>query len=148
MDNALTTTVPSGAVRAGAGADGFMARLTAVPVKAMVMLTLGVAALAAVIAALAMWSKSGDYRVLYANLSDKDGGAILAQLSSMNVPYKHAEGGNAILGDRRRWPRGSPRSGCDCRMSRRSVPTITSTRIGTPRCRRRWFGRPSSSWTV
>jgi len=95
MDNALTTTVPNGAVRAGA--DGFMTRLTAVPVKAMVMLTLGVAALAAVIAALAMWSKSGDYRVLYANLSDKDGGAILAQLSQMNVPYKHADGGNAIL---------------------------------------------------
>jgi flagellar M-ring protein FliF len=97
MDNALTTTVPNGAVRAGAGADGFMGRLTAVPVKAMVMLTLGVAALAAVIAALAMWSRSGDYRVLYANLSDKDGGAILAQLSQMNVPYKHADGGNAIL---------------------------------------------------
>jgi flagellar M-ring protein FliF len=74
-----------------------MARLTAVPVKAMVMLTLGVAALAAVLAALAMWSKSGDYRVLYANLSDKDGGAILSQLSQMNVPYKHADSGNAIL---------------------------------------------------
>jgi len=56
-----------------------------------------VAALAAVIAALAMWSKSGDYRVLYANLSDKDGGAILQQLSQMNVPYKHADGGSAIL---------------------------------------------------
>jgi flagellar M-ring protein FliF len=97
MDNALTTTVPNGAVRAAAGPDGFMARLTAVPVKAMVMLTLGVAALAAVIAALALWSRSGDYRVLYANLSDKDGGAILAQLSQMNVPYKHADGGNAIL---------------------------------------------------
>jgi flagellar M-ring protein FliF len=97
MDNALTPTVANGAVRTAAGSDGFMTRLTAVPVKAMVMLTLGVAALAAVIAALAMWSKSGDYRVLYANLSDKDGGAILAQLSQMNVPYKHADGGNAIL---------------------------------------------------
>jgi flagellar M-ring protein FliF len=96
MDNALTTILPNGALRAPA-ADGFMARLTAVPVKAMVMLTLGVAALAAVIAALAMWSKSGDYRVLYANLSDKDGGAILTQLSQMNVPYRHADGGNAIL---------------------------------------------------
>ncbi|HEX6019053.1 MAG TPA: flagellar basal-body MS-ring/collar protein FliF [Burkholderiaceae bacterium] len=74
-----------------------MARLTAVPVKAMVMLTLGIAALAAVIAALAMWSKAGDYRVLYANLSDKDGGAVVAQLSQMNVPYRHADGGNAIL---------------------------------------------------
>jgi flagellar M-ring protein FliF len=95
MDNALTPALLPGASRPGS--DGLMTRLTAVPVKAMVMLTLGVAALAAVLAALAMWSKSGDYRVLYANLSDKDGGAILSQLSQMNVPYKHADSGNAIL---------------------------------------------------
>src|SRR5262245_4359845 len=95
MDNALTPALLPAATRPGP--DGLMARLTQVPVKAMVMLTLGVAAIAAVIAALAMWSKSGDYRVLYANLSDKDGGAILSQLSQMNVPYKHADGGNAIL---------------------------------------------------
>jgi len=94
MDNALTPALLPANARP---ADGLMARLTAVPVKAMVMLTLGIAALAAVIAALAMWSKSGDYRVLYANLSDKDGGAIIAQLSQLNVPYKHADGGNAIL---------------------------------------------------
>jgi flagellar M-ring protein FliF len=95
MDNALTPALlPAGA---RPGGDGVMTRLTAVPAKAMVMLTMGVAALAAVIAALAMWSKSGDYRVLYANLSDKDGGAILQQLSQMNVPYKHADGGSAIL---------------------------------------------------
>jgi flagellar biosynthesis/type III secretory pathway M-ring protein FliF/YscJ len=42
-------------------------------------------------------SRAGDYKVLYANLSDKDGGAIIAQLSQMNVPYRHAEGGGAIL---------------------------------------------------
>lgn len=38
-----------------------------------------------------------DYRVLYANLADKDGGAIVAQLSQMNIPYKYTEGGGAIL---------------------------------------------------
>ncbi|MEO7938951.1 MAG: flagellar basal-body MS-ring/collar protein FliF [Burkholderiaceae bacterium] len=38
-----------------------------------------------------------EYRVLYANLADKDGGAIVAQLSQMNIPYKHADGGSAIL---------------------------------------------------
>lgn len=38
-----------------------------------------------------------DFRVLYANLADKDGGAIIAQLSQMNIPYKHADGGSAIL---------------------------------------------------
>jgi flagellar M-ring protein FliF len=47
--------------------------------------------------ALTLQHAQGDYRVLFAGLSDKDGGAVLAQLSQMNVPYKHADGGNAIL---------------------------------------------------
>lgn len=41
--------------------------------------------------------RQAEWRVLYANLADKDGGAIIAQLSQMNVPYKYTEGGNAIL---------------------------------------------------
>ena len=44
-----------------------------------------------------MRGREGDFRVLYANLSDKDGGAILAQLQQMNVPYKHTDGGAAIM---------------------------------------------------
>ena len=31
-------------------------------------------------------ASQGDYKVLYANLSEKDGGAIIAQLSQMNMP--------------------------------------------------------------
>ena len=38
-----------------------------------------------------------DYKVLYANLSDKDGGAVIAQLSTMNVPYKVQPGSDAIM---------------------------------------------------
>lgn len=41
--------------------------------------------------------RQAEWRVLYANLADKDGGAIIAQLTQMNVPYKYAEGGGAIL---------------------------------------------------
>lgn len=41
--------------------------------------------------------RQAEWRVLYANLADKDGGAIVAQLTQMNVPYKHADGGGAIL---------------------------------------------------
>ncbi len=44
-----------------------------------------------------MWSQTPDYRVLFSNLSDRDGGAIIASLQQMNVPYKFAEGGGAIL---------------------------------------------------
>jgi flagellar M-ring protein FliF len=41
-------------------------------------------------------SKQVDWKVLYVNLSDKDGGSVIAQLSQMNIAYKHSEGG-AIL---------------------------------------------------
>ena len=41
--------------------------------------------------------RQAEWRVLYSNLADKDGGAVIAQLSTMNIPYKHSEGGGAIL---------------------------------------------------
>lgn len=65
--------------------------------KNLLFLGVGVALLIALITAAVMWGRTPDYKVLYSNLSDKDGGAILAQLSQMNIPYKHADGGGAIL---------------------------------------------------
>jgi flagellar M-ring protein FliF len=69
----------------------------ALPAQRKLMLAGGIATLLAIFVAMMMWGREGDYRVLYANLSDKDGGAILAQLQQMQVPYKHADGGAAIL---------------------------------------------------
>jgi flagellar M-ring protein FliF len=93
MDNAVTLANPSALeLPSGVGA-----RFSAMPMKSRVSLGLGLAALVGVIFAMTMWSSQGDYKVLYANLSDKDGGAIIAQLSQMNVPYKHSDGGAAIL---------------------------------------------------
>ena len=62
-------------------------------------LRLGAGLALLVIAAIAVlvMGRQPDYRVLFANLGDKDGGAIVAQLTQMNVPYKHADGGGAIL---------------------------------------------------
>lgn len=79
--------------RRSALGDGFARLDTAQKIK------LGVGALALLALALAAFfmNRQPDWRVLYANLGDKDGGAIVAQLSQMNVPYKHAEGGSAIL---------------------------------------------------
>ena len=93
MDNAVAIANPNQL----ATQAGFGARLAALPVKSRISLGVGIAALIAVLAAITMWSSQGDYKVLYANLSDKDGGAIIAQLSQMNVPYRHSEGGSAIL---------------------------------------------------
>ncbi|MGO4306646.1 flagellar basal-body MS-ring/collar protein FliF [Cupriavidus sp. RAF12] len=60
-------------------------------------LMLGGAALVAAIAVGVMWSRAPDYKVLYSNLSERDGGAVIASLQQMNVPYKFAEGGGAVM---------------------------------------------------
>jgi flagellar M-ring protein FliF len=75
----------------------FGARVQAMPLRSKVSALIGIAALAGVVFAMTAWNAHGDYKVLYANLSDKDGGAVIAQLSQMNVPYRMSEGGAAIL---------------------------------------------------
>jgi flagellar M-ring protein FliF len=97
MDNAIAQVgkqIATGPAPAAAGPVGWLATM---PAKSRLMLGVGAAGLAAVMAALTLWSSQGNYKVLYANLSDKDGGAIIAQLSQMNIPYRNAESGNAIL---------------------------------------------------
>ena len=74
----------------------FSGRVKAMPGRAKASVAIGLVALAAVIYALSTNASHGEFRVLYANLSDKDGGAVVAQLSTMNVPYRVAPGG-AIL---------------------------------------------------
>lgn len=50
----------------------------------------------AIIVAMVLWAKSPDYRTLFSNLSDQDGGAIVTQLTQMNIPYRFTEGSGAI----------------------------------------------------
>jgi len=60
-------------------------------------LMIAASAAVAAVAALWLWSSTPDYGVLYSNLSDRDGGAIIASLQQMNIPYKFTEGGGALL---------------------------------------------------
>ena len=65
--------------------------------RQILALMIGSAALMAVAVGAWMWTQTPDYKVLYANLSDRDGGAVIAALGQMNVPYRVADGGGAIL---------------------------------------------------
>ena len=56
-----------------------------------------IAVVLALMAAVWMWSQQPDYKVLFSNFSDRDGGAITASLDQMAIPYKFSEGGTAIL---------------------------------------------------
>ncbi|ATJ84664.1 flagellar basal-body MS-ring/collar protein FliF [Halomonas beimenensis] len=68
----------------------------------LVALLIAGAAVIAVVVALLIWARTPDYRVLYSNLSEADGGSIIAELDSRNVPYRFSQGGQALLvpGDR------------------------------------------------
>jgi len=55
------------------------------------------AAVIALIVAAVMWGRDPNYKVLFSNLDDRDGGAIVASLNQMNVPYRFNETGTAIL---------------------------------------------------
>ena len=81
------------ALPAPAGLGGFVQG----PNGKKLLAAVGAAAVMAVMAGLWMWSQKPDYKVLFSNFTDKDGGAIVASLQQLNVPYKFAEGGVAIL---------------------------------------------------
>jgi flagellar M-ring protein FliF len=55
------------------------------------------AALIAVVSVALMWARTPDFRVLYSNLSDRDGGEVIAALAQLNVPYRVEQGGGVIL---------------------------------------------------
>ena len=75
----------------------FAQRLSGLESGQRMRLALGITLLVVVGIVGLLMGRQAEWRVLYANLADKDGGAIVAQLSQMNVPYKHADGGGAIL---------------------------------------------------
>ncbi|MFP5390415.1 MAG: flagellar basal-body MS-ring/collar protein FliF, partial [Gammaproteobacteria bacterium] len=67
------------------------------PLGRNMVLGAAIAVVLAIMAAVWMWGQQPEYRVLFANVSDKDGGAITASLEQMAVPYKFSDGGGAIL---------------------------------------------------
>ena len=88
MDN---TAVVQSTLQPAAGAFGRLAPRT------LGMLLLGAAAVVALITASWLWSANPTYRVLFTNLSDRDGGAVIAQLAQMNIAYRNADGGTILV---------------------------------------------------
>lgn len=73
------------------------ARLQALPRRHQWGLGLGLLLLAALLVFLPSWSAQADYRPVFTGLSDKDGGAIAAQLAQQQVPYRMDAGGTVLV---------------------------------------------------
>jgi flagellar M-ring protein FliF len=86
--------IPSPLVPASDVPQSVFARMSA---RTRGMLALGFAGLIGIVAASWLWSSAPNYRVLFTNLSDKDGGAVIAQLTQMNMPYRTSDGGTLLV---------------------------------------------------
>ncbi|MGD8105682.1 flagellar basal-body MS-ring/collar protein FliF [Pantoea sp. FN0302] len=76
------------------GLNDLVARLRANP---RIPLIIAAAAATAIIVAMVLWAKAPAYSVLYNNLSNEDGGAIVTQLTQMNIPYRFEDKGGALM---------------------------------------------------
>jgi flagellar M-ring protein FliF len=98
MDNAVvnnpTFLVPAAPAMSG---TGLAARWQTLPGRTQLFAVLGLVALIAVLVVLGFSARDADYRPLFPNLSEKDGGAVIDKLTQMNIPYRFAEGGSTIL---------------------------------------------------
>ncbi len=77
--------------------NGLQAMWNRLRANPKIPLLIAASAAIAMVVALLLWAKSPDYRVLYSNINDRDGGAIVSQLTQMNIPYRFAENGAALL---------------------------------------------------
>ena len=98
MDNAVATTAPaSAAIALVPEKPGLPQRWQALPARTQLGAVLGIAGLVAVLVLMFGSARESDYRVLFPNLSDKDGGAVIERLAQMNVPYRFSDGGATIM---------------------------------------------------
>lgn len=103
MSNAASATEGKQGMNPGGetqqGRPGVTATKLLAPLRAnpLVPLLIAGAAVLAIVIALLMWAQSPDYRVLYSNLSEADGGRIIGELDQRGVPYRFSDGGQALL---------------------------------------------------
>jgi len=62
-----------------------------------ILFMVAVAAIVAVIVGTTLWSKQPDWKVLFSNLTEKDGGAIVAILETQNIPHRYSDSGSLLV---------------------------------------------------
>lgn len=71
-----------------------LSKLGAIPKPALIG---AVSVLVALVVVAFLWSRPPEYRTLFSNLEDRDGGAIITALTQMNVQYRISDNGTSIM---------------------------------------------------
>ncbi|WP_104201977.1 flagellar basal-body MS-ring/collar protein FliF [Billgrantia saliphila] len=98
MSNGATTQGRQDSTASSAPPAAVLARLQQqLSGNPLIAILIGGAAVIAIVVALLMWARAPEYRVLYSNLSEADGGRIINELDSRGIAYRFSEGGSALL---------------------------------------------------
>jgi flagellar M-ring protein FliF len=62
-----------------------------------IIFMVAVAAIVAVIVGSILWSRQPDWKVLFSNLTEKDGGAIVSILETQNIPHRYSDNGSLLV---------------------------------------------------
>lgn len=94
---AATTETTAGAVPTSKALDRLREALGRLNNQQKMLLMVAVAAIVAIVIGTVLWSRHGDYKVLFSNLSEKDGGAIIAVLEQQNIPHRMSDNGAILI---------------------------------------------------
>lgn len=74
-----------------------MAALERIRANPKITLIFSATLLITLLIAMLFWARTPDYHVLYGNISEQDGGAVIAQLQQMQIPYRFEQGGALMV---------------------------------------------------
>lgn len=74
-----------------------LAAFMRLPMQQKLLTIIALSMVAAIVVAGWTWTRTPTFAVLFTNVSERDGGNIIAALQQMNVPFKFSESGGAIL---------------------------------------------------
>ncbi|NII09194.1 flagellar basal-body MS-ring/collar protein FliF [Oleiagrimonas sp. C23AA] len=96
-DNPVAQTAGGGTPTASGMRLDSLKSVAQTPLARQLLLLVGMAATVAIGVAVALWSRTPNYGLLYSNLDQKDAAAITQALQTSDVPYKLSADGNAIM---------------------------------------------------
>lgn len=92
-----SVAAPAGGAAAAPLLDQWRAAFARLNNQQKLILMVASALIIAVLIGGMLWSRAPDYRILFSNVSERDGGAIISALEQLNVPYRFSEGSGSIL---------------------------------------------------
>src|SRR5574343_1553220 len=94
---AATTETTAGSTPLGNPVDRLREAFDRLGSQQKIALMVAIAALIAVVVGAILWSRQPDWKVLFSNLTEKDGGSIATILEQQNIPHRYSDSGALLV---------------------------------------------------